>query len=83
MWDYSGSKDPTRLSSDELKDVEIDDAVRAVTALTKKSAIPKEFGTKPFSKSCPRAEVNAFLKYPLPARIGSCVCCYFPVKTAF
>jgi hypothetical protein len=28
MWDYSGHKDPTRLSSDELKDIEINDGVR-------------------------------------------------------
>jgi hypothetical protein len=83
MWDYSGCKDPTRLSFDELKDIEIDDAVRAVTKLTKKSAVPKEFGTEPFSKACPQAMVNAFLKYPLPTRIGSCVCCCFLMKLAF
>jgi hypothetical protein len=53
MWYYLGCKDPTRLSSDELKDIEIDDAVRAVTALMKKSVVPKEFRTEPFSKSCP------------------------------
>jgi hypothetical protein len=27
--------------------------------------------------------VNAFLKYPLPTRIGSCVCCCFLMKLAF
>jgi hypothetical protein len=64
MWDYSGRKDPTRLSSDELKDMEINDAVQAVTALTKKSIVPKEFETEPFSKTCPRDEVNAFLYSP-------------------
>jgi hypothetical protein len=53
MWDYSGRKDPTRLSSVELKDIEIDDMVYAVTVLMKKSAVPKEFGTEPFSKACP------------------------------
>jgi hypothetical protein len=83
IWDYSGRKDPTRLSSDELKDVEIDDVVCVVTTLTKKSTIPKEFRTEPFNKACPRAKVNAFLKYSLSARIGSCVCCYFLVKLIF
>jgi hypothetical protein len=53
MWDYSGCKDPTRLSSDELKDIEIDNAVRAIIALTKKSVVLNEFGTEPFSKACP------------------------------
>jgi hypothetical protein len=83
MWYYSRRKDPTQLSSDELKNIEVDDTVRDVNALMKKSAIPKEFGTEPFSKACPRDEVNTFLKYPLPARIGFGVCCYFPVKLAF
>jgi hypothetical protein len=83
MWDYSGRKDPTRLSSDKLKDVEIDDTVRDVIMLTKKSIVPKEFGIEPFNKTCPRAEVNAFFRYPLLARISSCVCRYFLVKLDF
>jgi hypothetical protein len=36
MWDYTGRRDPTRFSSDELKEAEIDDGVHAVTCLKKK-----------------------------------------------
>jgi hypothetical protein len=57
MWDYVGRRDPTQFSSDELREVEIDDGVRAVTSLKKKSTVPKIFGTEAFSKSHPRTEV--------------------------
>jgi hypothetical protein len=57
MWDYTGRRDPTRLSSNELKEAEIDDGVCAVTSLKKKSIVPKIFGTEAFSKSNPRTEV--------------------------
>jgi hypothetical protein len=60
MWDYSERRDPTRLSSDELKEVEIDDKVHSITALLKKDDVSKEFGTEPFSKAHPRTEVTAF-----------------------
>jgi hypothetical protein len=39
-----------RISSDKLKEAEIDDGVRAVTSLKKKSIVPKVFGTEAFSK---------------------------------
>jgi hypothetical protein len=57
MWDYTDHQDPTRISSDELKEIDIDDGVRAVTKLKKKSAVPKVFGTAAFSKLNPRTEV--------------------------
>jgi hypothetical protein len=57
MWDYTGHQDPTRFSSDELKEAEITDGVLAVTSLKKKSTVPKIFGTEAFSKSSPRIEV--------------------------
>jgi hypothetical protein len=60
MWDYTGHRDPTRYSSDELKEAEIDDGVRAVTSLMKKSPVPKIFSTEAFSKSYPRTEVCIF-----------------------
>jgi hypothetical protein len=60
MWDYTDRRDLTRYSSDELKEVEIDDGVCAVTSLTKKSPVPKTFGTEAFSKSHPRIEVCNF-----------------------
>jgi hypothetical protein len=57
MWDYSDRRDPTHISSDKLKEAEIDDGVRAVTNLKKKLTMPKIFGAVAFSKSHPRTEV--------------------------
>jgi hypothetical protein len=57
MWNYTDRRDPMRVSSDELKEVEINDIVRAVTNLKKKSTVPKIFGAVAFSKSHPRTEV--------------------------
>jgi hypothetical protein len=39
MWEYTDRRDPTRMSSDELKGVEIDDGVRAVTNIKKKAFV--------------------------------------------
>jgi hypothetical protein len=58
MWDYTDRRDSTQISSDELKEAEIDDSVRAVTSLKKKSIVPKVFGAVAFSKSHPRTEVR-------------------------
>jgi hypothetical protein len=58
MWDYTDRRDPTRFSSDELKEAEIDDGVRVITSLKKRSIVPKIFGTEAFSKSHPRTEVR-------------------------
>jgi hypothetical protein len=58
MWDYTDRRDSTRISSDELKEAEIDDGVRVVTNLKKKSIVPKVFGVVAFSKSHPRTEVR-------------------------
>jgi hypothetical protein len=57
MWDYTGHRDPTQFSSDDLREAEIDDGVRAITSLKKKLTMPKIFGTEAFSKSHPRTEV--------------------------
>jgi hypothetical protein len=75
MWDYLGRKDPTHLSSDKMKDIDMDDGVRTISMLMKKTDVPKEFGTEPFSKAHPRTEVYVFLEHPMSARIGSCICC--------
>jgi hypothetical protein len=60
MWDYTGRRDLTRFSYDQLREAKINDGVRAVTSLKKKSTMPKNFGTKAFSKSNPRTEVRTF-----------------------
>jgi hypothetical protein len=60
MWDYTARLDSTPFSSDELREAEIDDGVRAVTSLKKKSPVPKNFGMEAFSKSHPRTEVCIF-----------------------
>jgi hypothetical protein len=58
MWEYTDRQDSTRFTSDELKEVEVDDGVCVVTSLTKKMAVPKKFGREAFSKSHPRTEVR-------------------------
>jgi hypothetical protein len=55
--------DPTQFTSDELKEIEIDDAVHVVSVLTKKTDMPKEFGTEAFDKAHPRTEVHAVLEH--------------------
>jgi hypothetical protein len=44
MWDYSGRKDPTQLSSDEMKDIDMDDGVRTISVLTKKPMCQRNLG---------------------------------------
>jgi hypothetical protein len=56
MWDYSDRRDLTRISSDELGEAEINECVRAITNIKKKSPVPKAFGTVAFSKAFPRTE---------------------------
>jgi hypothetical protein len=58
MRDYTDRRDPTRVSSNELKEAEINDGVRAITNLKKKSIVPNIFYTVAFSKSHPRTEVR-------------------------
>jgi hypothetical protein len=58
MWDYSDRRDSTRISQDELREVEIDECVRTVTNIKKKSPVPKIFGAVAFSKAFPRTEVR-------------------------
>jgi hypothetical protein len=58
MWEYTNHRDSTRFTSDELKEAEIDDGVRAVTSLINKMVVPEKFGTEAFSKSHPRTEVR-------------------------
>jgi hypothetical protein len=58
MWDYTDRRDPTQISSDELKEVEIDDIVCAITNIKKKAFVPKIFGAVAFSKTFPRTEVH-------------------------
>jgi hypothetical protein len=57
MWDYTDRRDLTRISPDELHEVEIDDSMRAVTNIKKKSFMPKIFGAVAFRKAFPRTEV--------------------------
>jgi hypothetical protein len=53
MWDYIDRRDSTQFTFDELKEAEIDDGVRTITSLTKRMAVPKNFGTETFSKYHP------------------------------
>jgi hypothetical protein len=58
MWDYSDHRDSTRISQDELHEAEINECVRTVTNIKKKSTVPKAFGTVAFSKAFPCTEVR-------------------------
>jgi hypothetical protein len=58
MWDYSDRRDSTRISQDELHEAEIDECVRAITNIKKKSAVPKAFDAVAFRKAFPRTEVR-------------------------
>jgi hypothetical protein len=57
MWDYTDRQDSTQISSNELKETEIDDGVRPATKLKKKLIVPKVFGTVAFNKLNPRTKV--------------------------
>jgi hypothetical protein len=57
MWNYSDRHDSTRITPDELDEAKIDDCVRAVTKIKKKSTVPKTFGAVAFSKAFPQTEV--------------------------
>jgi hypothetical protein len=59
MWDYTDRRDSTRISSDKLREAEIDDGVRVVTNIKKKAVVPKIFGAVAFSKTFPRTEVHS------------------------
>jgi hypothetical protein len=50
MWDYTDRRDSTRFTSDELKENKINDSVRTVTSLMKRTAVPKNFGIEAFCK---------------------------------
>jgi hypothetical protein len=59
MYDYTDRRDPTRISSNELKEADIDDGVCAVTNIKKKALMSKVFGAVAFSKTFPRTEVRS------------------------
>jgi hypothetical protein len=58
MRDYSDRQDSTRISPNELHEAEIDDSMRAITNIKKKSIVPKVFSAVAFSKAFPRTEVR-------------------------
>jgi hypothetical protein len=64
MWDYTDHRDPTRISSDELKEAKIDDGVCAITSLKKKSFVPKVFDAVAFSKLHPTPRYSSYAFYP-------------------
>jgi hypothetical protein len=58
MWDYSDRRDSTRISQDELHEAKIDECVRTIMNIKKKSPVLKIFGAVDFSKAFPRTEVR-------------------------
>jgi hypothetical protein len=61
MWDYSDRRDSTHISSDELREAEIDECVRAVTNIKKKSPVPKVFGAWPLARPFPAPRYASYL----------------------
>jgi hypothetical protein len=59
MWEYTDRHDLTRMTSDKLKEAEIDNGVRDVTKIKMKSVVPKNFEAVAFSKSFPHTEVRS------------------------
>jgi hypothetical protein len=59
MWDYTDHRDSMQISSDKLKEAEIDDGIRAVTNIKKNAVMPKIFSMVAFSKTFPRTEVHS------------------------
>jgi hypothetical protein len=57
MWDYSDRRDLTRISSDELREAEIDECVHAIMNIKKKSPVLKIFGAVACNKAFPCTEV--------------------------
>ena len=57
MYLYTGAKDNTRISLDDLKEKELQDEVRRLTELTQKDNIPLEPNVRPFEASYPSPEV--------------------------
>ena len=57
MYLYTGAKDNTRISSEDLKEKELQDEVRRLTKLTQKDYIPLEPNVRPFEASYPPPEV--------------------------
>jgi hypothetical protein len=58
MWDYSDRRDSTHISQDELHEAEIDECMRTITNIKKKSPVLKIFGAVAFSKAFPRTKVR-------------------------
>jgi hypothetical protein len=53
MWDYSDRRDSTRISQDELHEAEIDECVRAITNIKKKSPVLKPSARWPSARPFP------------------------------
>ena len=57
MYLYTGAKDNTQISPDDLKEKELQDEVRWLTKLMQKDNIPLEPSVQPFEASFPPPEV--------------------------
>ena len=63
MYLYTGAKDSTRISMEDLKEKELQDEVRRLTKLTQKDTIALEPNVRPFEASFPPPEVCFMLLY--------------------
>ena len=58
MWNYMGSKDPTRISKEDLSTAELEKVARQFTTLTAANAIPSSCRVTPFDKKHPPPAVS-------------------------
>ncbi|KAM0904346.1 hypothetical protein ACQ4PT_018060 [Festuca glaucescens] len=66
LWTYSGSKDPTRVSKENLSTSELEKLVRQFTRLTQKDDIPSSCRVVPFDKKHPPPAGHDHLNCPPP-----------------
>ena len=59
MWEYSGSEDPTRVSTEDYSPTEVERRVRSLTKLTSANPFPGPPSTAPFEAENPIPEVSA------------------------
>ena len=67
MWEYSGSEDPTRVSTEDYSPTEVEKKVRSLTKLTSANPFPGPPSVAPFDVDNPIPEVRRSQLAPLPS----------------
>jgi hypothetical protein len=75
MWSYMGSKDPTRISKEDLPTAELEKIARQFTTLTGADTIPSSCRVTPFDKKHPSLAVSSRFSHIVPS--FHCACAFF------